>query len=721
MLLPLSLLASLATAAEVPSYAELLDARRDLTTQAFLASLPKAPDAPLGFDVRKAGHYKEVVSQLKLTQPEVAALESTGFTIVDPGQRLSMGSAYYTIYAQDLPVLITTDSILHAMHRSFDDLLMELEAWALLPAMDAILKRTHAAVVAEGGEQPSEAHRDLDLHLTVARALLAGDALKDQSSVRTHYSQDDLLEDILKRVRDMELETPETEQTLLYGRERMIDWTQFRPRGHYTKSRDLQRYFHAMMWLGRADTGFELEHDREVRAAVLLSTTLQSAGTLEGLGEIDLLLEWMVGPSDNLAPDGMLAALAEAEVSLDQLDNPKALKRLRAHMKGTQRIRSQVVESNPDDPIRVPPPDLFQIFGQRFVPDSFVLSEVVFDSILYQGKKVERLMPSSLDVAAALGNPEAARILGETDLRTHPYAANLDATRAWLDAQPDDFWTDTAASTWLATLRHLHTDLSDEPNAPAVMKGAAWQRKQLQTQLASWSEYRHDTVLYAKQSYTAFPSCEYPTGYVEPYPAVYAGTAAFARSLADALDHIHLDRIVTDPNAGAEHIREMQRRQVDFLNGFAERADWLVVLAEKELAGKPLGPADTRLLKATIDIRGGGSGPPRYDGWYPQMFYGGGYRSSEWSPEVVDVHTDPASGQVLEVGTGDVEFLVVAIDNEGDTRVYVGPSYSYYETRWPVQERLTDEAWAKLFFEDKEPDRPAWMAPLLHGETERRY
>lgn len=59
----------------------------------------------------------------------------------------------------------------------------------------------------------------------------------------------------------------------------------------------------------------------------------------------------------------------------------------------------------------------------------------------------------------------------------------------------------------------------------------AWQRKMLQTQHASWSELRHDTLLYGKQSYTAIPSCGYPDGYVEPYPALYEKLEALARRM----------------------------------------------------------------------------------------------------------------------------------------------------------------------------------------------
>ena len=40
--------------------------------------------------------------------------------------------------------------------------------------------------------------------------------------------------------------------------------------------------------------------------------------------------------------------------------------------------------------------------------------------------------------------------------------------------------------------------------------------KNLNTQMASWTELRHDTLLYAKPTYTDPGLCVYPDGYVEP-------------------------------------------------------------------------------------------------------------------------------------------------------------------------------------------------------------
>ena len=53
---------------------------------------------------------------------------------------------------------------------------------------------------------------------------------------------------------------------------------------------------------------------------------------------------------------------------------------------------------------------------------------------------------------------------------------------------------------------------------PEAMRTRAWAMKTLNTQLASWTELRHDTLLYVQQSYTMPMLCGYPAGFVEPRP-----------------------------------------------------------------------------------------------------------------------------------------------------------------------------------------------------------
>jgi hypothetical protein len=152
----------------------------------------------------------------------------------------------------------------------------------------------------------------------------------------------------------------------------------------------------------------------------------------------------------------------------------------------------------------------------------------------------------------------------------------------------------------------------------------------------------------------------------------------------------------------------------------AETLGRLEALARKELAAEPFSQEDQQWIKKAIDKRGGGSGPPSYSGWYSQLYYRGGWGCAEWDPTIVDVHTDPDSQSVLEQGVGSCNFLVVAIDNEDDRMIYVGPAYTYYEFQQPAGNRLTDQEWGRMLINKTEPARPSWTDVFQGPKIERQ-
>lgn len=123
---------------------ELLAKNAELTFEQLSTQTPRRSYMEqLSFDPREAKFYEETVKTLQLTDSEQEMLGKQGLVSVDHGQRYSFGSMYFAIYSGDLPVLVTTDSILHAMHRSYDDLLMEMEQTFLTAALEEILARCH--------------------------------------------------------------------------------------------------------------------------------------------------------------------------------------------------------------------------------------------------------------------------------------------------------------------------------------------------------------------------------------------------------------------------------------------------------------------------------------------------------------------------------------------------------------------------------------------------
>jgi hypothetical protein len=136
-------------------------------------------DVALGFDPSKVRFYDRVVEQMQLTRQEQKLFQKQGLVGVDIGQRSSMGSAYFTIYTADLPVLITSDSILHAFHRSFDASLKQLEEAVLKPLLDDTLANAQLELAAQAtavsDPELLASMADVDLYLNVARRLSTPD------------------------------------------------------------------------------------------------------------------------------------------------------------------------------------------------------------------------------------------------------------------------------------------------------------------------------------------------------------------------------------------------------------------------------------------------------------------------------------------------------------------------------------------------------------------
>lgn len=678
------------------------------------------------FEVTSADRYALVREKLsKWFGAEAGALMArNGFVAVQADQRFSLGSMYSYIYMNDLPVLITTDSILHALHTAYDDALAELESQVFSEVLfDSLLAgREHLAKAFPAAKgNAKRAIKDAELHLLVAMNLLRGaggpadgyGGWDGEIKVFSRLGNDAAALALLKKVQLGALE--QQPQTTLHGGSRAVDWSQFRPRGHYTNSPRLRQYFRGMMWLGRADTGLSLltapaggsvDVTRERKLAAALTLALDATGGVDRLMEVSAMIDFLVGPADNLGLDPMRKALGRAGIGgFSDLEGKLKDAALKAELLTTgaaaQRIRSQQMLSFPSDPAKAQPPALFQLFGQRFVLDSFVMSQVVYDSIKFRGQKVKRLMPSGLDVWAALGNDEALRLL-EPELKRKPYGSNLWAARRLVDSYPESMWRGTLYTLWLDALR----ELDERPTGllPQAMKTQAWQRRMLRTQLGSWAQLRHDTILYAKQSYTVTVGCDYPAAYVEPYPAFYAKVGQFGRRAAQLISNAKLTV------KGRDELPLLLQRQARFFTGFAKIATRLEGLANKELKGTPFTEAETLWLKKTIDKRGGGSGPPEYTGWYAELFYLS--HPDTWSPTVADVHTDPNTGSFREVAVGDAQFLVVAADNDGDTGVFVGPTFSYYRFD-QTGSRLTDEEWQRRIYDRKLPAAPAWTASFV--------
>jgi hypothetical protein len=741
-------------------YESLRTQYQDMTYPELISRLGAARNyaEALPFKPTQAKYFELVQSRLRITDQEQAMFERNGFVTIDQRRGLSFPAAYQQIYTSDLPVFITTDSILHALHRSYDEILKELETTYFRSEIDEILagcQKILARRKTEALPEIRDSLQDTDLFVGVARKLLHtppksmqeelakglpprffGAAIANRVSPSIAYSvmgQDATIDTVIAKIDALQLES-----TKIYGGERFVDYSQFRPRGHYTESLELASYFRCLMWLGRADCGWVVcpedhtqqsltQSRRELRNAVLLTELLHESGGTSRLNELDSLIKYLVGRSDNFGVSQLTKLLRTSQIrSMQELINFDTIDRLQqsiaADPANAQLIRSEVLVPV-EGPKPSPLPIRFQLFGQRFAIDSYFLSKVVHDEIIYQGDKKMRLRPTGLDVMATLGNDEATVLL-ESELDKWKYSANLMACREVAKELDAGFWEDSLYHAWVDSLRSLDANTNGEPNTPSAFKTRAWQRKQLQTQLASWAELRRDNILYVKQSYSVF-GCAFPCGYVEPYPEFYAKL----KRMADNAGRMLAERSPTsnDKDKGELLLKNCER-QVAFFQEMSRSMRMLEDIARSELRGEPLESAQREFLRGTFDDSGklkfGSATVTDFSGWYSRLYYGRHQDPTHWSPMerkpvVADVHTSPEDlPVVLEAATGEARLMLIAIDGPKNATVYVGPVSSYYEFWQPAEQRLTDEEWRKRLATDP-PPRPIWVTEFEADSIQR--
>ncbi len=678
-------------------------------TAADFASQYEVPFAGgLSYDPAQADGLPLIqASALGLDGDELQKLQKHGFVISEKKRFPTFVYGYASIYAQDLPLYVSADSILYAVHRSYDSILKAVEMTSLAPDLQKMLEAMRGELLAGGGAAlGAEARADADLFTAVALALLTDQAVPAVAGASE--AEITALVSGAKAHQGMG-------EVNLFGSKRLMDFSQFEPRGHYTDAPELERYFRAMMWLGRVDfriietqsDGSQIFQRRQLEGAYVLHA-LTKGEELERYARIDNAIRSFVGESDYMvlpqlgsllsdlgaADAGGLAGVADAKIAETVLQKGY----------GTQRISSHIM-INGLGKGTLPLSSSFALFGQRYVVDSHVFSNVVYDRV--QKGSVFRMMPDPLDVGfAALGNDQAGMLLGP-QLEQYKYAGDLHMMRVLVDAHPQTFWDDNLYNRWMVSLRELSPNKAlVDAGLPGVAKTEAWGRRLMNTQLASWAELRHDTLLYAKQSYTGGASCQFPDAYVDPYPNFFARIAELAEhgaAMTATLDLSQNPGLATQIPAYFATLRDVAER--------------LGQMAKNEREGIPLTQAHLDFINEAVAVQMGCGDPEGSTGWYAKLFFDN-FQSVQEDPTIADVHTQPTDeagnpvGRVLHVGTGLPRLMVVTADPCGTPRAFVGLASSYFEKVTEKFERMTDEQWAADLTQATPAD-VAWMTDLV--------
>jgi len=491
------------------------------------------------------------------------------------------------------------------------------------------------------------------------------------------------------------------------------DFSQYIPRGHYTKTEQLSRYFKALMYYGRMT--FRLQQEDETRSALLMVEALKNSDDARNdwrrlyepigffVGEPDDLvyLDYVPVAKTAYGEDFTVNTLLSNKDGLESFMN--AAKDLRDPGVNSMPVLGTILAPGEGVEQRTEETKGFRFMGQRFTIDAYVFQKLIcrevgnLDGSMDCPKEDSRMLPSGLDIPAAMGSKIAYKILdemGETGYAK--YKENMKKLQDGMSQLPQSQWTANLYWGWMNTLNTLLTEYGQ--GYPMFMQSEEWKKKELNTYLGSWAELKHDTILYAKQVYAELgggPMIEEKDdrGYVEPNPDLYARLASLTKLTADGLK----DREILSA-ANEEQLVKLEEMLIKLRD-----------ISVKELENTALTEDEYEFIRAY-----GGS----LEHFWSETFTDaekekGNLLNDNPAPLIADVATNP-NCCVLEVGTGPVEPIYVVFPIDGELRVGRGGVYSYYEFSWPMADRLTDEKWRNevLWSEELKPDRPEWQTFL---------
>ena len=704
-----------------------------------------------------------------------------------------------------IPIIVTTDSVLHLFHIEFNEILKNLEITKLYDLLDVFLSKSIDESYVQYNSLEDTQLKELSkrnvAYLSVAMKLLdpsynvksivKEDVKQEVSRIEEHkgFFKNELLSKDCPSVcsdrlypedldyacnqqvkgeiiyEDVKWEFVDLYNQVCSKKCYCEDYSQYVPRGHYTSSELLKNYFKSMMWLGRIT--FKTNGENWTKQALLLSEAVKSANVDDEWNKIYSTTSFFAGVSEDLSFYDYDMALnniivdsnvskeiiiadeelfSNIQTQLKEMKGPKILNNFEFDLSGSLKETTQGM----------------RLIGQRYAIDSQILGDMVYrnvgpnpssedyEAILDFGKNSRiltkdvdfykscenmdenkqkywnevcdstiwyycdgdcsgleyndpilkkvyntcRFMPSGVDVMSALGSNKADEIIDDTNLSSFcNYSSKLQDSKDLVNSFTTENWTKNLYNSWLWLLEPV---IEDKPEGyPNWMRSEVWKTKDLITALGSWAQLRHDTILYVKQSYTsavmdtksAGPMSSKYYGYVEPNPELYFRASKTMQLLRDGLDekellNSDLNESINDSIIMMNRFEEISKKELKNQDLSEEDYDYIENISDKF-------NSILKKLASALTITEGKAGFNKQSKNKMES------EDDPFNTQIIaDVHTEANSQKVLEVGTGEIDWIIVAHKSkDGSIGLAVGPIFSYYEFPWDMDDRLTDEKW----------------------------
>ncbi len=602
------------------------------------------------------------------TKEQIKLLARNGFVVL-PTTSTKMYYTYDSNEYSGVPNFISSDSVLHLYHLFYDKSLINVESNYLYEDLDLLTKQmlsNSLVLLAQlKDEKMIELQKDNVVYFLVARMLML-------NSTEISMEVDDELMTLAKQEYQLATEAKAFTKSPLVKSE--VDYTMFTVRGHYTRTEELGRFFRTMMWFGIFPyTFYDFEgvyqYDNVLRSLLISYMTFAKSDTTcsaELWSNIYLPTSEYVGLSDDInvfTMNELRQKVFQDVTNPDTFNDDVYYDGLLEAVKALPepQIQGKMIEHEAATGKQ------FRFMGQRYVLDSDILQDMVVPIL--------RDLPSALDLMGVLGSRAAEDLQKNVYKPQNKWPDYTKYYEEWKDTVAGltpEYWGTNLYTGWLWTLQEALKEYPSGSGMPFFMMNDAWNKKSLNTAIGSYTELKHDTVLYGKQAMAegGGPLDYVKSHYVEPkielygklyYLTNYTVTVLKARGMLN-------DQILK----GAEDYMELLQL--------------LISCSSKELKNEPLSEQENKEL-----LRYGGTLEN-----ISQAFLSGIVDAEEDYPniEISDMLvSDIATGanRYLSLGTGYFDDIYVVAPILGKLYLCRGSVYSSYE--FASNERLTDEKW----------------------------
>ena len=625
-------------------------------------------------------------------------LGKNGFAIV-PAEHNQLFHVYEKNDYADFPSFVTTDLYLQLFHLYFDCVLRDVEEKHLDSLMIVFSSQMEAEMKTLTSSQNAEVKAAAEFGqawFAVASWLFSHDkapASAAKLSVPEAYKKM-VMEEITKA---FDAENGYSDMLEYFPPEEMFGYSLFRPRGHYTRSKVCSRYFRGMMWLQTAHFG--TNKPSKMKQIALIANVFNQQPKLSAIyNKVSEPITYLMGTPDNVTLIQVANQIKEMGLPIEQLlssrkDMANLTKDIEEIAKRQMRIELKKTRGSKY---------VVDIMPQRYQPDA----EALIATTDQDSPVSLRPCPKGLDWMAVMGLPGAERILIDELKETQRWTGFPKALTTARKKAATTQWEACVANQWMYTLQSLGDTAQ---SLPYFMQSPQWQKKNLNTALASWAELKHDAILYAKQPMLAEcgdggPEPPVVKGYVEPNVKFWEKAIALVT---------RMDKVLTTYSLQTEKAKAVYER-------IKEMAEFCRDISKKELNGGKITDEEYNQIEIigstveNISLELVSEDNEMLQGWSDVV------STDKKVAVVADVFT--ASGEnvaidnkcVLYEGVGPAYEIYVVVEIDGSLYLTRGAVLSYREfTRLLSDPRMTDEEWQEELKKSPTGGTPSWMNEII--------